>query len=44
MQQADNLTKGGSDRKRNREKLSSLVPRKLSERDTEHQSCEHARM
>jgi len=46
MQQADNLAKGGSDRKRNREKLTSLVPRELSEReiDGEHQSCQHARM
>lgn len=42
MQQANHLAEGGSDRKRNTERITSLVPRELSEGETEreHQSCE----
>lgn len=43
MQQASNLAKGDSDRKRNRQKLTSLVPRELSERETERQRTSELR-
>ena len=37
MQWADSLAKGSSDRKREEQKLTPLVPRELSEKETERQ-------